>query len=274
MEKKEYLALDIYSKSELQDALSFAPRLGWNLHSLQDVLSRSDAAHFSLSKKDRENFSTNSLSGQTFDEYVHGRDSSSANGDKRTETHITSYTKVVFERDNYRRKKEDLIIENNWVNLVKLENKIFEIGNSQDYSSVNDAKSKGNAAFTAGLIFLAFALVFWIFDLSFASAGINSASQGSLALIKNIFFFGAIGCSALGVFFFLPAFFALLGGSHSVHKAKRNRKKWAKDYRSIIELKHRFERMYIEGKKPRFNRRWYKLMCRRYGFSFYKIRYK
>ncbi len=273
MEKKAYLALDIYSKSELQDALSFAPRLGWSLHSIQDVFSRSDAGHFSLSKKDRVSYSTNSLSGLTFDEYVHGKAPASGNND-RTETHITSYSKVVFERDNYYRSKEDLIIENNYVNLVKLENKIFEIGNNQDYSYVNEEKKRGNGVFVIGLIFLSLALAFWIFDLSLASSSITSSTSGSLGIMKNVSFFGAVILSALGLLFFLPSFFALVSAAHAERKAKKNRKMWAEDYAKVVSLKHDFERMYIEGKKPRLNKSYYKLMCRKYGFSYYKIRYK
>ncbi len=271
MDKKEYLALDIYSKSELQDALSFAPRLGWKLHSVQDVYSRSDAAHFSLSKKDRRSFSTNSLSGLTFDEYVHGKVPGSLK-ESRTETHETSYSKVIFERDNYKRGRETLITENNWVNLVKLENKIFEIGNDADYAFVSDEKKRGNSALIVSLIFLSFALVFWVFYLVFKLSEMELT--GNLLLMSNIFFFGALGTSALGLLFFLPSFFAIIGGAHSVHKAKKNREKWAKDYENVVTIKHDFERMYIQGKKPRLNRRWYKTMCRRYGFSFYKIRYK
>lgn len=271
MENKEYLTLDIYSKSEVQDALTFAARLGWNLHSVQDVFSRSDIDHFSFNPRENKEFSTNELNGLTFDEYLHGKTPSS-NEKEKTETHVTSYTKIVFERTVKAMNKESLIIENNWVNLVKLENRIYERGINADYSSLRKERKRGSGIFIAGIVFTSLALILWFFYFVLFTAGEIREEDQVLYLTQMVFFFSAIGMSALAALFLLPSFFALGSGSLSISRAKKKRKEMADDYQKVIEMKHGYEQMALKGSSPRMNRAWYKMMCHKYGFSYYKKR--
>ncbi len=270
MENKEYLALDIYSKSEVQDALTFAPRLGWNLHSIQDVFSRSDIDHFSFNPHEKRTFVTNELNGLTFDEFVHGKKPTQRDKEK-TETHVTSYTKIVFERSVKSVNRESLIVENNWVNLVKLENRIYEQGISADYSSLREEKKRGSGIFVTGMIFTSFAFVIWLaYFIFLASVGTIAEENQGLLLTKLVLLFSAIGVSALALLFLLPSLFALGSGSHSIFKAEKKRNEMASDYKKVIEMKHGFEQMALHGRVPRLNRLWYKTMCHRYGFAYAK----
>lgn len=252
-QSKRYLSLDVYDKSEVQNILKYCNYFGWSLCSLQDSFSPTELAKQEKGSTEEPYQEPNKLYGLNFREYLSGKNPN-AKKEEAGES-LLSYTKIVLAKEsNFG--ISPVSTEGQYLRLIKLENRIYENGAKQDYSYINKTKKKGDKPLVAGLIILALGLVALLTYYLFKTSSTEN---------YDILMYVSYGIIALGALIFLPSCSSVGAYSRANKKALRKRKKIAKDYLKVNNLRHDYESMVQKGLLPGLNEDWIDLLSKQYG---------
>lgn len=254
-QSKRYLSLDVYNKNEVQSILKYASYFGWSLCSLQDSFSPVELAKGEKDPDEKEITAPNVLYGLNFREYLSGKNPNTKQ--KGSRESLLSYTKVVLQKDS-KNAVSPMGTEGQYFRLIQLENRIYEVGAKKDYSYINKTKKKGDKPLVAGLVILALGLATL---LTYYLLKISSTES------FDILMYIAFGVIALGALIFIPSCFSVTSYSRKNKKALKKRKKIAKDYLKVLNLRHEYEEMVQKGALPGINEDWIERISEQYGLS-------
>jgi len=258
MNKQEYYVVDIYDPREVESTLAFAPYLDYELHSVQDVYARSDV-YVSLDASGRQSPVAKGEFNGNFAHIVN-LDRLPEEENRNVETHITSYTKVVFKRDSAApAKRRYATQESVWKKFGALLSAIARKAEDADRVAASlNAKKENYGAFIFGTILL-------FFGAAALVAGLALKNNFGWALYV---LYAGIGVAAIGFLLFVGGIIAMAASSSQKNRYRKIIGKCVHDYREVARAKRQYEKSIMTGYLPRIDATWFYNKCLDYGVPY------
>ena len=259
MNKNEYYVIDIYDPKQVESTLSFAPYIGWELFSIQDVYSRSDV-NISIGSDGKTAKVGHGEFNGDFARIVNAETYRSERADDNTETHITSYTKVVLKRDpSWTGRGRLAIQESVWKKMGALLKEIAKTAEEADRAAAAmNAKRDQNGVFVFGTIIMLLGAI----GLAF---GFGARSMFTWATLVQYISWGVL---SLGLICFIYGLGKIFATGHAKKSCQRVIQRCINDYRLVSRTKSEFEKQIMGGMIPRVDSNWFYNICEDYKIPY------